>query len=113
MKRLKIGLAVTFLAGLTLISSASAGVFGSGPDGCATGIYAGYCGTQRDDSTPYPLYLAANGNTVIGTSNTRGFGSEDFFWFNYEGGTNDIAEWAPFGVASNEVMAVVPVQQHP
>jgi hypothetical protein len=111
MKKLKIGLAVAVLAGLTLISTASAGVFSSGPDGCATGIYAGYCGTQKDAST-VPLYLAANGNTVIGTSSTRGFGSEDFFWFNYEGGTNDIAEWAPFGIASNEVMAVVPVQQH-
>jgi hypothetical protein len=112
MKRLKIGLIVTALAGLTVISTASAGVFGSSPDGCTTGIYAGYSGTQQDGST-VPLYLAAVGNSIVGTSSTRTFGAEDFFWFNYEGGTNDIAEWAPFGVASNEVMAVVPQPLRP
>lgn len=107
MKRLKIGLAVAVLAGLTIISTASAGVFGSATDACATGIYAGYCGTQQDGAG---LYLAASGQNVIATS-SRTFGTEDFFWFNYEGATNDIAEFAPLGIASNLVMAVV--AQHP
>jgi hypothetical protein len=117
MRRLKIGLLATVVvAVLTIISTASAGVFGSEPqsfpffpissDACATGIYAGYCGTQQDSST-VPLNLAALGNTIIGTSSKGFAGSEDFFWFQYEGGSNDIAEWAPNGVASNEVMAVV------
>jgi hypothetical protein len=108
--KLKIGLAVGVLATATAISTASAGVFGSSTNACATGIYEGYCGTQQDESTPTPLYLAANSDgTIIGTSSTHSNGSEDFFWFNFDGGPNDIAEWAPFGIASNEVMTVVAV----
>jgi hypothetical protein len=109
MKRLKIGLAVTVLAGLTLISTASAGVFGSSPDGCATGIYQGYCGTQQDGNG---LNLAARGNTIIGTNNPGYGGSEDFFWFAYFGppspaANNKIAEFAPGGIATNQVMTLV------
>ena len=107
MKRLKIGLVVAAVAELTIISTASAGLFGSSPDACATGVYIGYCGTQQDASTS-PLNLAAIGNIIIGTSSTRTFGSEDFFWFAYDGGNNKIAEYAPNGVASNLAMAVVP-----
>jgi hypothetical protein len=113
MKRLKIGLAVTVLAGLaTIISTASAGMFGSPPDGCANGIYQQYCGTQVDGTG---LALAARGNTIVGTSNPGYGGSEDFFWFLYYGSPNygnsttntKIAEFAPGGVASNEVMTLV------
>ena len=112
MKKWKIAVLVTAVAVLTVISTASAGVFAPSPSaGCANGIYAGYCGTQ-EDSSAVPLYLAARGNVIIGTSSTHGFGTEDFFWFGFEGGTNDIAEWAPDGVASNLVMAVAPIYSY-
>jgi hypothetical protein len=79
-------------------------------DGCETGIYTGYCGTQVDAGSP-ALSIAVDWSgsrhaNVIATSDPRG-GSADWFWFRYNGGPNSIAEYAPHGVASNLVMAQV------
>jgi hypothetical protein len=102
------GIAASALA-LAGVADAAVSQHSNGPQGgCANGIYAGYCGTQVDTGTP-ALSLAAGqfgftGRNIIATSHARGW-SADFFWFAYQGGSNKIAEYAPGGVASNQVMA--------
>jgi hypothetical protein len=81
----------------------------TGFDGCETGIYTGYCGTQVDQGSPalsIAVDVRGERTKVIATSDPRG-GSADWFWFRYNGGANNIAEFAPHGVASNFVMAQV------
>ena len=99
-------------AALTAAGMASASVSQVAPpvDGCETGIYTGYCGTQVDAGTP-ALSIAVNffggpHGDVIATSDPFRK-TADWFWFRYNGGPNDIAEFAPGGVASNLVMAQV------
>jgi hypothetical protein len=73
---------------------------------CATGVYAGYCGTQVNSGVP-ALSIAVSGlGKVIATSHVHG-AKGDWFWFAYNGGSTKIAEYAPNGVASNLVMAQV------
>jgi nitrate/nitrite transporter NarK len=73
---------------------------------CATGIYAGYCGTQVDSGSP-PLSIAVSRSGDVIATSSPADGSANWFWFLFEGQTYDIAEFAPNGVASNEVMAQV------
>jgi hypothetical protein len=104
------GLAVTAGAAIVVtaagIAGASAAKPTSPPNECATGIYAGYCGTQVDSGTPALSISVDRFGQVVAASRPRPH-SADWFWFSFEGGANDIAEFAPGGVASNLVMAQV------
>jgi hypothetical protein len=102
-------------AGLTagVASAASAGsagshhpTFGGSTYNCSHGIYAGYCGTQESSTG---LYIAVDWeHQVIGTRHPQAYNAE-FFWFadaSPSHANNDkYAEFAPHGVASNQVMA--------
>jgi len=84
----------------------SAGGYGTG--NCADGIYAGYCGTQVSGTD---LYIAVGfGGQIIGTATPLAANAE-FFWFadaSPAAANNDkYAEFAPYGIASNRVMADV------
>jgi hypothetical protein len=75
---------------------------------CANGIYAGYCGTQESGTS---LYIAVGlGGHLIGTENPQASNAE-FFWFadaSASAANNDkYAEFAPYGIASDLVMAEV------
>jgi hypothetical protein len=99
------GLAVS-LAGAAGATSRTPTYGGSG--NCANGIYSGYCGTQQSGTG---LYIAADSHgRIIGTRHRQSSDSE-FFWFadaSSSAASNDkYAEFAPHGVASNEVMAEV------
>jgi hypothetical protein len=79
-------------------------------DNCTgSGIYAGYCGTQRSGGN---LYIAVNRNgQVVGETNPRP-GSDEFLWFADAGATkqtggDNYMEFAPYGDASGKVLAVV------
>ena len=82
--------------------------FGGNTYNCSNGIYAGYCGTQESATG---LYLAVGwNNEVIGTRHPQA-GNAEFFWFadgsSSHANNDKYAEFAPHGVASNEVMAEV------
>jgi hypothetical protein len=95
-------LAAAFLTG-TAAGAATAAASASAPPGCANGIYAGYDGTQQDASGQS---VAVDSGRLVAAAGHYHV-SLCFFWFAYEGGQDKIAEWAPDGVASNEVMAAV------
>jgi hypothetical protein len=73
--------------------------------GCAHGVYTGYCGL-RTDGAGFTLYVSGpvNGGQVRGEPDTGTLASAkpgfDFYWFAYDGGGTKVAEYAPAGVAS-------------
>jgi hypothetical protein len=70
---------------------------------CADGIYAGYDGTQVNSDGQS---VAVQDGQLQAVRDTRQ-ADTCFYWFAYDGGQNKIAEYAPDGIASNEVMAAV------
>ena len=104
------GLAVAAGAAIVVTAAGIAGAAAARPsdsvDECATGIYAGYCGTQVDSGSPALSITVGRWGRIVATSHPRR-GAADWFWFRYEGGANNIAEFAPNGVTSNLVMAQV------
>jgi hypothetical protein len=80
----------------------------AGVSNCANGIYSQYCGTQ-ESATGLFIAVGSNGR-VIGTENPLPNNGE-FFWFadaSTSAANNDkYAEFAPYGIASNRVLAEV------
>jgi hypothetical protein len=103
-------LAGAMAAAATIAAVAATGLASASPtaptssNNCATGIYAGYCGTQVDSNSPQLSIAVGNWGQIVGSAKPHS-GAADWFWFAYDGGSNKIAEFAPNGVASNLVMA--------
>jgi hypothetical protein len=82
---------------------------GGGVDNCTgSGIYSGYCGTQKSGTGLY-ITVSRNGQ-IVGAQNPRG-GSDEFLWFADAGSTkvsggDYYLEYAPRGAASGKVLAV-------
>jgi hypothetical protein len=100
-------------AGLALGVAGAGGTNGPTSGGgsvsnCANGIYSQYCGTQESATSLY-IAVAPNGR-VIGTENPQPNNGE-FVWFadaSTSAANNDkYAEFAPYGIASNRVLAEV------
>jgi hypothetical protein len=108
-----VSVALAMSAGLAIGVAGAGGTSGPAPGGygasnCANGIYAEYCGTQESGTS---LYIAlGSGGRLIGTENPQASNAE-FFWFadaSASAANNDkYAEFAPYGIASNRVMAEV------
>ena len=101
MRSLASALAAAVLAVLAVAVPA-----GASTSGCTGGVYSGYCGTQVSaEATPlaWDVYQqkAKAGNKIIAYPDSSGDKATDFFFFRYQGGSSDVAEYAPGGVASN------------
>jgi hypothetical protein len=97
--------------GLIAAGAATAGAATNTPDhtpyggnACATGIYSGFCG---DQVTTNGLGMTPYRSQVVLRPYSDHNSQQDFFWLQYQGGGNDIAEFAPGGIASDLIMAVV------
>jgi hypothetical protein len=105
-----VAVATVAIAGVGAVTAVAASAtpppYGYGSGSCNNSIYAGYVNTQTDGYGA--SIVVQNGQAV---ASKRG-GDSCFFWFAYEGGSNKIAEYAPGGITSNEVLGVQQSRHH-
>jgi hypothetical protein len=76
---------------------------------CTHGTYSGYCGTQTDLEVP-PMSIVSGGSArqnrfIYAKPNSTKDPLSDFFWFRFQGGSANIAEFTPNGVTSHFCIA--------
>jgi hypothetical protein len=113
----KVGVVVAIAAAVVALSgtaaSASVAHVSYGGDACATGITSEYCGAQVNAwdaaiTVGYGYgYGYGHGQPLFARQYVDGNPSQQFFWLQYQGGSDDVAVYAPGGVVSNEIMAQV------
>ncbi len=91
-------------AGVSLAATGTpAGGYPGFGDSCANGIYSEYCGAQVN---AYDQAITAGYNGELTARRYfAGDASQQFVWLGWQGGSSDIAEYAPDGVASGKIMA--------
>lgn len=102
-----LGKAAFVAAVIVALAVPATGALASTP-GCTAGAYAGYCATQKDN-TSSPLVIDSRGrsaavnNPVIGWTDSTTDPATDFFQLPYEGDNalGVMFEFAPGGILSN------------
>jgi hypothetical protein len=113
----KIGVVVAVTVGIVALTgtaaSASVTHVNYGGDACATGITSEYCGAQVNAWNAAITvgrgrqYYSGLGQALFASQYFSGDPSQQFFWLQYQGGSDDVAIYAPGGVVSNEIIAQV------